>query len=87
MLTGYLEEEQVPGDTEIINHTWKKANKDGSMDRRYNGNYQIPIVKYGQFSISSQTGIDEVYMFSNFGGFMKFAEYFVAHVKKLGSSA
>lgn len=84
-LTAYLEEEKVPGDTEIVNHTWKKANKDGSMDKRFNGNYQIPIVKYGQLNISSQSGIDEVYMFSNFSAFSQFAETVVSHVKKLSS--
>src|SRR5581483_6201781 len=31
-LTGYIEEESVPKDTEVIQHTWKKSNKDGSMD-------------------------------------------------------
>jgi hypothetical protein len=84
--TGFLEEETVPSDTEIANYTWKKTNKDGSMDKRFAGNYQIPVVKYGQFSLQSKSGMDEVYMFSNFAAFSAFAEALVAHVKRLKSS-
>lgn len=64
-LTGYIEEESVPKDTEIISQTWKKANKDGSRDKRFNGNYQIPVVKYGQLLFKSESGLEECYMFSN----------------------
>lgn len=82
-LTGYIEEESVPKDTEVIQHTWKKSNKDGSMDKRFKGNYQIPIVKYGDLTLTSETGLEESYMFSNFDAFSNFAktfEYYVQHI-------
>lgn len=82
-LTGYIEEESVPKDTEVIQHTWKKSNKDGSMDKRFKGNYQIPIVKYGSLTLTSETGLEESYMFSNFDAFSDFAktlEYHVQHI-------
>ena len=43
----FIEEESVPADAQLIGHTWKKANKDGSPDRRFANNYQIPILAYG----------------------------------------
>ena len=41
----FIEEESVPGDAERVGTTWKKANKDGSADRRFAHNYQIPIMR------------------------------------------
>lgn len=79
-LTGYIEEEHVPGDTETISQTWKKANKDGSRDKRFNGNYQIPVVKYGQLSFESDSGLDEYYMFSNPVTFSEFGASYSSHL-------
>lgn len=63
----FIEEEQVPPDGEVISYTWKKANKDGSRDKRFANNYQIPIVKYGEIAFRSPTGLNEVFQFSNHG--------------------
>jgi hypothetical protein len=61
----FIEEEAVPSDAELIGHTWKKANKDGSPDRRFAQNYQIPILKYGDVRLTSHSGLNEAYMISN----------------------
>jgi hypothetical protein len=61
----FIEEETVPPDAELIGHTWKKANKDGSPDRRFAQNYQIPILKYGDVRVTSHSGLNEAYMISN----------------------
>jgi len=61
----FIEEERVPLDTQIIRQAWKKANKDGSPDRRFANNYQIPVVEYGDLIIRSPTGLNEHYMISN----------------------
>lgn len=61
----FIEEEALPRDTTIVGQTWAKANKDGSPDKRFNGNYQIPIAQYGKISITSATGMNEEYMVSN----------------------
>lgn len=63
--TRFIEEEAIPSDSTTVGHTWAKANKDGSPDRRFNGNYQIPIAQYGKLTITSQTGVNEEYMISN----------------------
>lgn len=62
--TDFLEEEHVPSDAQQVGYTWKKANKDGSRDLRFNDNHQIPILAYGELELSSPTGLREVYMFS-----------------------
>jgi hypothetical protein len=82
-LTGYIEEESVPKDTEIIQHTWKKANKDGSGDKRFKGNYQIPIVKYGDMTLKTESGLEESYMFSNFDAFTEFGKHYEHHFNLL----
>jgi hypothetical protein len=61
----FVEEERLPSDTKQIGTTWAKVNKDGSRDRRFNNNYQIPIVLYGQLHWESKKGFNEVYQFSN----------------------
>lgn len=83
-LSGYIEEEGVPKDTEIIQHTWKKANKDGSMDKRFKGNFQIPIVKYGDVTFESEGGLEESFMFSNFDAFTDFSKTWDYHISLLG---
>ncbi|MCF3107375.1 hypothetical protein LL912_01150 [Niabella sp. CC-SYL272] len=65
LITRFIEDEQVPDDSEIVGRTWFKVNKDGSPDRRFANNYQIPIVEYGQLRIQSTTGVNELYCFSN----------------------
>jgi hypothetical protein len=64
-LTKFLEEESVPNDSKIIGESWAKINKDGTPDKRFKGNYQIPIVEYGEIEFKSNSGIYEVFMFSN----------------------
>ena len=64
-LSPFIEEEAIPSDTRVVRQTWKKANKDGSPDKRFANNYQIPVVEYGGLSIKSPNGLNEHYMLSN----------------------
>lgn len=41
-------DENPPEDATITGKTWKHPNKDGSPDRRFSVNYQIPICLYGK---------------------------------------
>lgn len=73
----FLEETSTtPTDTQVVDYTWAKVNKDGSRDRRFNGNYQIPIVEYGAFEFSTNSGLKEVYYISNVQLAEKFANEF-----------
>ena len=42
-----------------------KSNLDGSADRRFHNNYQIPIALYGGMRFSTVTGLKEAYLASN----------------------
>jgi hypothetical protein len=37
-----------PQDAQRVGRTWNVINRDGSRDRRFNDNYEIPIYKYGE---------------------------------------
>ena len=54
----FIEEQRVPSDTEIIDHTWAKVNKDGSPDKRFKGNRELPVCRYGLITLSSNSGMD-----------------------------
>jgi hypothetical protein len=61
----FLEEGIIPEDAEITGKSWAKANKDGSPDRRFKENYEIPVCLYGNINIKSKTGLKEAYSFSD----------------------
>lgn len=69
----------VPSDSKIIDRTWAKVNKNGTPDKRFNGNYQIPIVKYGSFTMETATGMNEEYECSNYESTELFGQAFMAY--------
>jgi len=79
----FIEEETVPSDSEVVGQTWAKANKDGSPDRRFSNNYQIPIAKYGELWFRSPTGLLEAYMISNCSSAENFASAVTNHCEAL----
>lgn len=62
----FIEQEAVPADTTIIKQTWAKANLDGSPDRRFKNNFQIPVCQYGRIDFKTHGGLNESFMFSNY---------------------
>ncbi len=60
-----IEQETVPIDAKVTGKTWAKVNKDGSPDKRFEGNYEIPKVEYGMIEFKSKGGLNETYLFSN----------------------
>jgi hypothetical protein len=86
-ITRFIEEEALPSDSEVIGNTWKKANKDGSPDRRFANNYEIPIVRYGELRLRSATGINEAYLFSNAAAAETFAATVRAYQAELSALA
>ncbi|WP_288788963.1 hypothetical protein [uncultured Elizabethkingia sp.] len=62
----FTETSAIPSDSKIIDRTWAKVNKNGSRDKRFKGNYQIPVVCYGEIHLSTNTGLNEEYEFSNY---------------------
>jgi hypothetical protein len=72
-----LEEQRIPSDTAIIDKTWAKVNKNGTPDKRFVNNYEIPVVKYGELEIKTYTGLNESYAFSCFEKSEDFAKKFI----------
>lgn len=73
MSVRFVEDEGVPSDAAVVGHAWEKANKDGSPDRRFANNRQIPIALYGRIILRSNGGVHEAWMFSNHGAVQEFA--------------
>jgi len=65
--TRFIEEGNVPHDARIVDHTWRFVNKNGTPDRRFNNNRQIPICQYEELRIGSKTGVLEVMQLSRPG--------------------
>ncbi|UOE47945.1 hypothetical protein MTO98_26395 [Mucilaginibacter sp. SMC90] len=57
--------EDIVSDVTTIGETWYRVNKDGSPDRRFVGNYKIPIALYGSIHLKSPSGINELYYISD----------------------
>lgn len=72
----FTETQGVPTDSTTIATTWAKVNKDGSRDKRFTGNYQIPVVRYGEIQLRTDTGLNEEYEFSNYEASEAFAKAF-----------
>ncbi|MGB6152978.1 MAG: DUF4236 domain-containing protein, partial [Pricia sp.] len=68
---------KIPKDSKVIDRTWAKVNKNGTPDKRFKGNYQIPVVKYGEIQLSTDTGLNEEYEFSNYEFSEDFAKAFI----------
>ncbi len=81
---GFIEREEIPADSPIIKHTWLKVNKNGTPDKRFKGNVQIPIVQYAILKLKSSTGLNEEYMLSSATLCENFAKDWAAFQKTLG---
>ncbi|MGE0063482.1 MAG: DUF4236 domain-containing protein [Xanthobacteraceae bacterium] len=70
----FIEEKTTPPDAVILGNTWRFINKDGSPDRRFNGNRQIPICQYGQMSFRSANGLNCIVQYSRHAAAERFAK-------------
>lgn len=75
----FIEEEAIPPDTQVVGQAWAKANKDGSPDLRFKGNYSIPVCLYGRLLFTSPAGVEEEYQFSNAEAAGNFGRAFAAY--------
>ena len=63
----FIEDGGVPGDTRVVDKTWRYVNKKGGPDRRFNDNREIPIVIYEAIMLTSQSGVQELFQASRTG--------------------
>lgn len=75
--------EDIPVDTKVIEQTWAKVNKNGTPDLRFVDNYQIPIVRYGEYQFTTINGLNETFVISNFEKAEAFANEILTYVSML----
>lgn len=63
--TNFVETDPVPEDTHILGYTWLKVNKNGSPDRRFKENRQVPVCEYGAVQIKTENSLQVELMCSN----------------------
>jgi hypothetical protein len=81
----FVESDPVPPDAAVIGKVWAKSNKDGSPDRRFRDNYEIPLARYGEVQLRSSRGLNESYMFSSYDKAERFARTFSEYRSALRS--
>ncbi|MBB6271233.1 hypothetical protein HDF26_001660 [Pedobacter cryoconitis] len=72
----FTEAGAVPPDSKIIGTTWFKVNKNGTPDRRFNDNYQIPIVQYGELRLLTNNRFNAEFELSNYESTEQFSSIF-----------
>lgn len=70
------EPEVNPTDALFVKKQWTKVNKDGTPDKRFKGNIEIPVYKYGRIELQSKLGLNESYLFSNVENSKQFTDVF-----------
>lgn len=63
--TYFVESETVPKDAQIVQYTWQYVNKNGTPDRRYTNNRQLPVCLYGVVHLTSLSGLNIELQISN----------------------
>lgn len=63
--SNFIEDGSVPSDAKILGYTWKYVNKNGSPDKRFKDNKQIPKCQYGVIHMTSSTGLNIILQCSN----------------------
>ena len=66
-VTRFVETDPVPKDAKIIGQTWLKVNKNGTPDKRFKNNRQVPVCEYGKILVTSNSGLHIELMCSNSG--------------------
>jgi hypothetical protein len=65
--TQFIEDEGVPSDAVVVGRTWRYVNKSGGPDRRFKDNRELPVVRYDELSLTSASGLNELFQFSKSG--------------------
>lgn len=84
--TQFMENEGLPSDSQVVGSTWQYVNKDGGPDRRFRDNREIPITLYAELHFTSDTGLNELFMFSNQAGVNSYAAALNAYRESISST-
>lgn len=81
--TRFIEDQAVPPDAQVVDYTWQYVNKNGSPDRRFSNNRQIPIAQYGFIQFQSHTGMNIHLHASNLSA----ANYFADGLNRISATS
>lgn len=70
----FIENESLPSDATVVDHTWQFVNKKGGPDKRFKNNRQLPVCQYNKLHLSTPSGIDIRFMGSRDRGFDTLAQ-------------
>jgi len=62
--TEFTETEAIPSDATMARKVWAKSNKNGTRDKRFKDNRELPVMIYGEINLKSPGGMGEALMFS-----------------------
>lgn len=71
--TRFVEDGHLPPDATVVDYTWLRVNKDGSPDRRFSYNRQIPVTRYAVLEFSSASGLQLCLQVSSLQRALEFA--------------
>ena len=80
--TRFIESEGVPRDSQVIDYTWQYVNKNGSPDRRYSNNRQLPICLYATILVTSSEGLNVEIQCSNVSIAEEFSKHCIEGIEK-----
>lgn len=63
--TCFIETGLVPNDAKVVGSTWLYVNKDGSPDKRFSGNREVPECEYGEIEFTTNDGFSFLIQMSN----------------------
>lgn len=63
--TDLVIENTAPRDAQVVKHTWRYVNKNGTADKRFSNNRQLPVCRYATVTLQSSTGLNAVLYLSN----------------------
>ena len=72
--TQFVETELAPSDATFLYNTWQYVNNNGTPDRRFNNNKQIPVYAYEKIFLKSATGLNLHLMASSIHKAKRFKE-------------
>jgi hypothetical protein len=73
----------VPGDAEQLYTTWQYTTADGSPDWRFGDNREVPVLAYANLHLTSDSGLNELFMCSNRKSARAFYDAFTRYVALL----
>lgn len=80
--TRFIENEYRLNDAEVAGATWRYPNKDGSRDRRFKENWQIPVVNYGLVVLHLDVVGPVIFQTSNKNTASQFAHAYAEFVRQ-----